>query len=86
MAWSGANYERFSSDKYDRLYDQLNHELDPDERAEIAVHMNDLLVKDVVVIPLVQRHSPVSGKIKALQGVRANPWDDETWNIAEWMK
>ncbi len=41
--------------------------------------MNDLLVKDVVVIPLVA----TSGAAKALKGIVADTWDLETWNIAD---
>lgn len=46
--------------------------------------MNDLLVKDVVVIPLVARPDPTSGAAKALKGIVADTWDLETWNIADW--
>jgi peptide/nickel transport system substrate-binding protein len=48
--------------------------------------MNDILISDVVIIPLVARASPVSGKAKNIQGNIANPWDSELWNIADWVK
>lgn len=84
--WAGNNYERWSNKDYDALYEQYKKETDAAKRNELAIKMNDLLVEDVVVIPLVARKSPVSGVSKALKGIKPNPWDSEMWNIAEWTK
>jgi peptide/nickel transport system substrate-binding protein len=46
--------------------------------------MNDIIIEDVVVIPLVARPQVASGKSKALQGINLTPWDSEVWNIADW--
>jgi peptide/nickel transport system substrate-binding protein len=48
--------------------------------------MNDLLVSDVAVIPLVARSQPTDGKSKQLRGVNPTPWDSALWNIAEWTR
>jgi len=84
--WSGNNYERWSNKDYDALFAQLKAEGDPAKRNDLAIKMNDLLVQDVVVIPLVARKSPTSGVSKLLKGIKANPWDSEMWNIADWTK
>ncbi len=84
LKWSGSNYERWCNKDYDALFDQLKKETDPAKRTEIAIKMNDLLVNDVVVIPLVARKSPVSGVSKTLKGILPNGWDSEMWNIADW--
>jgi len=84
--WSGNNYERWSNKDYDALFAQLKAEADPAKRNDLTIKMNDLLVQDVVVIPLVARKSPVSGVSKLLKGIKANPWDSEMWNIADWTK
>jgi peptide/nickel transport system substrate-binding protein len=84
--WSGNNYERWSNKDYDALYDQYKKETDAAKRNDLAIKMNDLLVSDVVVIPLVARKSPVSGVSKTLKGILPNPWDSEMWNIADWKK
>lgn len=84
--WSGNNYERWSNKDYDALYESYKKETDEAKRAEIAIKMNDLLVSDVTIIPLVARKSPVSGVSKTLKGIKPNPWDSEMWNIAEWTK
>ncbi len=82
--WSGSNYERFCSKDYDALFEQLTKETDPAKRNELAIKLNDILVNDVVVIPLVARKS-VTGHSKALKGIDLNgAWDSEMWNIADW--
>jgi peptide/nickel transport system substrate-binding protein len=82
--WRGNNYERWCNKDYDALYDQLQKELDPAKRADLWKKMNDKLIEDVVIIPLVARNFPVAGKSKALKGVVANPWDSDLWNAIDW--
>lgn len=84
--WSGDNYERWSNKDYDDLFAQLKKETDPAKRNEIAIKMNDMLVSDVVVIPLVARKQPTDAASKALKGLKPNPWDSVLWNLAEWTK
>ncbi|GBD18348.1 Glutathione-binding protein GsiB [bacterium HR27] len=83
--WSGNNYERWQNDEYDKLYEQALVELDPQKQAELFIKMNDLVVNNVVVIPLVHRNS-VSGHAKNLTGLELSRWTDETWNIANWRR
>jgi len=83
--WSGNNYERWQNDEYDKAYEQALVELDPQKQAELFIKMNDLVVNNVVVIPLVHRHS-VSGRAKNLTGLELSRWTDETWNIANWRR
>jgi peptide/nickel transport system substrate-binding protein len=49
------------------------------------IEMNDILVNNVVVIPLIHR-AEVVGVTNNLQGVNLTPWDMSTWNIVEWQK
>ena len=42
------------------------------------MQMNDLLVNDVVVIPLV-RQADISGVSNTLEGVTLTPWDADLW-------
>ncbi len=83
--WSGNNYERWCNKDYDALWTQLTKETDPAKRNDLAIKMNDLLINDVVIIPLVARKS-VSGYSKALKGIAISGWDSEMWNIADWTK
>ena len=84
--WRGGNYERYSNPAYDALFKELTGTLDPAKRAEITIKMNDLLVQDVVVIPLVARTQPTAAKAKDLKGILPNPWDSDLWIVADWSK
>jgi peptide/nickel transport system substrate-binding protein len=81
--WSGDNYSRYCNPEYDKLWEASNKELDPKKRAEIFIKMNDMLVKDFVVIPLVHR-AEVAAISNQLQGFDLTPWDRNTWNIQDW--
>ncbi|WP_276748495.1 hypothetical protein [Chlorogloeopsis fritschii] len=47
--------------------------------------MNDLLIKDGAVIPLIVRANVV-GVNNRLVGVDTTPWDADTWNIKDWRR
>lgn len=83
--WLGYNTARYCNPDYDALWQQSNVELDPDRRQALFVEMNDMLVEDGVIIPVVHRAEP-SGVSDRLQGFNPTPWDQNTWNIAEWRK
>jgi peptide/nickel transport system substrate-binding protein len=84
--WRGQNIERYSNVAYDRLWEQLGRETDPLRHREQVILLNDMLVSDVVTIPLIARMQPTAGKSKHLQGVRPNPWEVDLWNIADWTR
>jgi peptide/nickel transport system substrate-binding protein len=84
--WHGNNYHRWSNADFDAAYNQLKTETDPAKRRDLIIKANDLLVSQVVVIPLVARTSPTDGISKAIQGDIPNPWDSVLWNIADWTK
>ncbi len=83
--WSGGNYGRWSNKDYDAVIDQLKKELDPTKRTALFIKANDILIQDYAVIPLVYR-TQVSSKAKNLEIGPGTAWDDETWNIANWVK
>jgi peptide/nickel transport system substrate-binding protein len=47
--------------------------------------MNDLLINDFAVIPIVARSSAF-GISKDLIGVEPTPWDVDVWNIKDWRR
>ena len=57
-SWAGANYKRWVNDDFNKLYNQALTELDPDKQVPLFIGMNDLVVNEVVRIPLVR--APVS--------------------------
>ena len=84
--WQFGNYHRYSNPDFDTIVDQLRKETDQNKRNQLAIKANDLLVSDVVVIPLINRTFATSGVSKSLKGVDPTPWDSEMWNIADWTK
>ena len=81
--WNKDNYARYCSSAYDELWERSQIELDPGKRQELFIQMNDLLIDDVAIIPLIGRtqNAAVSNKLK---GVAITPWDANTWNIKDW--
>lgn len=82
--WSGDNYSRYCNPKYDQLWSAATQELDPQKRQEMFIEMNDILVNNFVVIPLVHR-ADVTAISNRLQGFELTPWDRNTWNIKDWQ-
>jgi peptide/nickel transport system substrate-binding protein len=83
--WSTANWGRYCNPEYDALYARSATELDPDVRGELFISMNDFLIEDVALVPLVLR--PLSYAVSSdLLGVIPTPWDVETWNIKDWRR
>jgi peptide/nickel transport system substrate-binding protein len=83
--WAGRNVVRWANAEYDRLWVQARTELDPVKRAALFIRMNDLVIEDVVVIPLVWFHD-VSAVSHRLRGLELGPWDLDLWNLAYWYR
>jgi peptide/nickel transport system substrate-binding protein len=82
--YQGRNVARWQSPEYDRLFARSELEIDPVKRAAMFMDLNNMLIKDVVVIPVVTRpgvsavanglHAPLSG------------WDTNTYAIQDWYR
>jgi peptide/nickel transport system substrate-binding protein len=83
--WSGDNYSRYCNPEYDQLWQQSTKELDPEKRRQLFIKMNDILVNNFIVIPLVHR-ADVVGISNSLQGFELSPWERNTWNIKDWKR
>ncbi|MCY4588083.1 MAG: ABC transporter substrate-binding protein [Bryobacterales bacterium] len=81
----GRNVQRFQSDEYDRLYDELQNTIDMEQRNQITIALNDLLVESYSIIPLIHRGN-VSAHSNDIEGVRMNAWDSELWNFETWTR
>ena len=84
--WQFGGYERYCNPDYDKIIDQLRAEPDQAKRNALAIQANDLLVSDVVIIPLIDRTQATSGVAKTLKGIDVSGWDSEMYNIADWSK
>src|SRR5262245_3335707 len=83
--WAGRNITRWRNEEYDRLYKSAEHEMDPVKRAAMFIRMNDLLIQNVVVIPVVWRNG-VGAATTKLRGLALSGWDSTLWNLANWHK
>jgi peptide/nickel transport system substrate-binding protein len=84
--WTGRNVTRWRNDAYDRLFKAAQTEMDPIRRASMFIRMNDLLIQNVVVIPVLWR-SVVSGLSNSLRGPGISGWDSSLfWNLAHWYR
>ena len=83
--WLGRNIQRSCHAEYDGLAAELAVTASLDERAALARRMNDILVLNHYMIPLIWR-ATVSAHAGTLKGVRMNPWGSELWNAADWRR
>ena len=84
--FGGSNIARFDSAEYDALAAELAATGDLDKRIELVIAMNDLLVQNGVMIPLIFR-GDTSGVGNDITGIDAiNGWDSEFWNIEIWTR
>jgi peptide/nickel transport system substrate-binding protein len=83
--WAGRNITRWHSEEYDRLYRAAEREMDPVKRAATFIRMNDLLIQNVVVIPVLWRNG-VGAATARLRGMDLSGWDSTFWRLAYWYK
>ncbi|HEX9867562.1 MAG TPA: ABC transporter substrate-binding protein, partial [Candidatus Tectomicrobia bacterium] len=83
--WSGRNVLRWSSAEYDRVWKEAESELDPVKRAALIITLNDLLIEDVVVIPVIWRNGVRAVSYK-LHGMELTSWDSDFWDLAYWYR
>ena len=83
--WQGENLSRYCDKDYDGMIATLSKTQDPDARAKLVKALNDKLISEGVVIPLVYR-GLTSAYSNRMAGIRQNAWDSELWNIADWSR
>ena len=83
--WQGSNMQRFCSEEYDALVVEFGQTAALEDRAALAIKMNDMLINSGSIIPLVHRGG-VSAHSNTLEGVLMNEWDSELWNVADWTR
>jgi len=83
--WQAGNDGRYCNPEYDAAYEAAKQELDPAKRVELFVQLNDILINDVAVIPLISRDTP-QAKLKELNGPTYTNFDSVLWNIQTWSK
>ena len=82
--WQGRNRCRWSNKEYDRMYREAESELDPVRRAALFIGMNDLIIKERAVIPILRR-SEVAGFNTKVRAV-LSPWEGPFWLLHDWYR
>ncbi len=82
--WQGRNITRWRSEEYDKLFRSAESELDPVKRAALFIKMNELVIQNVVVIPVVFR--PRVAAITNTMRVEQSGWDSDFWNLHNWYR
>ena len=83
--WNGSNISRYCNPEYDVLAAEFAETGAIEQRAAIAKRMNDLLIADGALIPLIHR-GEVAARSLTLGGLRHNAWDATLWNVHEWYR
>jgi len=83
--WQKFNVWRWRNEEYDRWYRAAETEMDPVKRAALFIRMNDLVVQNGVVIPilLLSKAAAISNR---LRGVEHNPFELDFWNLPFWSR
>jgi peptide/nickel transport system substrate-binding protein len=83
--WQGRNITRWRNEEYDKIFAASLTELDPVKRATQFIRMNDLVIQNVVVIPVLWRliQSAISLKLK---NTSISGWDSNLWNLRNWVR
>ena len=84
--WNSANYNRYQNPAYDAIIDSLRTEKDPAKRASLFKQANDILILDVVIIPVVTRTQVTSGISNTLKNVVPTGWDSEMYAVQDFGK
>ena len=83
--WNGQNQSRWQNADFDALFEQSLSESDPNVFADLFVKMNDMVIMNNVVVPLVIVGSPrgVSKRLRQ-ENLGLAPFSYDYWNIANW--
>jgi peptide/nickel transport system substrate-binding protein len=82
--WQGRNVSRWQNKEYDAIYKQAEQELDAVKRAALYIKLNDMVVGDNYIQPLLAR-----ARVAALKnGLTAHlsGWDVDMWQLASWYR
>lgn len=82
--WQGRNISRWTSKEYDELYRQAERELDAVKRAAIYIKLNDMVVGDNYIQPVVYR--PRVTALNSKLTAHLSGWDNDLWQLASWYR
>jgi peptide/nickel transport system substrate-binding protein len=82
--WQGRNIARWRNEEYDSAFRASQAELDPVKRAALFIRMNDLVVQDHVIVPLISRPRVRGAGLKLAAPLSG--WDLDFWALQDWFR
>jgi len=82
--WAGRNICRYSNPEYDKLAAAGKQELDPVKRAAIYIKMNDMVVDEWIVVPLISRPRVRGGNLRLVTSLSG--WDLDFSLLQNWYR
>ncbi len=82
--WQGRNSTRWSNPEYDKAFRAAEGELDPVKRAALFIKMNDMIVQDNAIIPVVSRPRARGANLKLK--FSESGWDSDFWALQDWYR
>lgn len=87
--WVGTNISRWVNPEYDAKFESFDDLRSMEEAFELLIELNDMLIEDVAVIPLVVRAGDTYALSRSLvaENIAIGPGFELTyWNIANWNR
>ena len=82
--WQARNISRWQNKEYDEIYRQAEQELDAVKRAAMYIKLNDMVVGDNHILPVVYR--PRVTALKSSMTAHLSGWDNDLWQLASWYR
>jgi len=82
--WASRNISRWRNDEYDATHKAAQGELDPVKRAALFIKMNDLVINDGYIIPVVYRPRVSAANSRLV--THLSGWDNDLWALAHWYR
>ncbi|MDI3339632.1 MAG: peptide ABC transporter substrate-binding protein [Sphaerobacter sp.] len=83
--WAADNDMRYQNPEFNKLWDQVTQELDPDRATELFLEMQRLVVNDVAEIGIVARNN-VACVSNQITGISPTQWASDLWDVKNWKK
>ncbi|MDO9075255.1 MAG: peptide ABC transporter substrate-binding protein [Rubrivivax sp.] len=82
--WAGRNISRWKNDEYDKTFRAAQGELDPVKRAAMFIRLNDLVINDGHIVPVVYR--PRVAGVATKLSAPLSGWDNDMWALPHWYR
>jgi peptide/nickel transport system substrate-binding protein len=82
--WLGQNLVRWQNRDFDALFHAAQIELDPVKRATLFIKMNDLVVGDGYVLPIVERTTARALNSRLMAPLSG--WQEDTASLPHWYR